>query len=122
MQDDWLMRQLQIIPKQLPMIKQTNNDPLIDVKDSLTGEMRSVSLTQYMYENVLLRNICEAEDIFFAHLHLLTNHQITSISSWFYQKLSNIPESELLEANFSVEEIRQGQDELQRLLIQRTDG
>ncbi|EOH90233.1 DUF6483 family protein [Enterococcus pallens] len=119
MQEDWLMRQLQIVPKQLPTIKQTNNDPLIEVEDSLTGEKRSVSLTQYMHENVLLRNICEAEDVFFAHLHLLTSHQITSISSWFYRKLANISETELLQANFSVEEIRQGQDEIQRLLSQR---
>ncbi|MGM0212806.1 DUF6483 family protein [Enterococcus sp. AZ109] len=121
MQDDWLMRQLQIVPKQLPTIKQTNNDPLIDVEDILTGEKRSVSLTQYMHENVLLRNICEAEDVFFAHLHELTSHQITSISSWFYQKLAGIPETELIQANFSMEEVHQGKDEIRRLLRQRTD-
>lgn len=121
MQEDWFMRQLQIVPKQLPTIKQTNNDPLIEVEDPITGERRSVSLTQYMHENILLRNICEAEDVFFAHLHLLTSQQITSISSWFYQKLANISETELLQANFSMEEIRQGQDEIQRLLSQRNN-
>ncbi|MBO1307256.1 hypothetical protein JZO70_13850 [Enterococcus sp. 669A] len=121
MQDDWLMRQLQIVPKQLPTIKQTNNDPLIDVEDTLTGEKRSVSLTQYMHESVLLRNICRAEDVFFAHLHELTSKQITSISSWFYQKLAAIPETELIQYNFTMDEIHQGQDEIRRLLKQRTD-
>ncbi len=116
MSDDWFMRQLEFLPKNLPTIKQTNDDPLIDIEDEITGEKRSVPLTQLLLEKIIFLKIAEAEDILFDNLDKLSNSQIESITNWFYTKIDNLSDHELIEGGFSREEINQGINDIQFII------
>lgn len=114
--DDWLMKQLEIVPLKLPSVKVINDDPLIDVNDDLTGEKRSVPLTQLLLEKIVFLRLSEAEDILFDNLDKLSSSQVVSIADWFYRKLNTLSDQELLQGNFSRNEIFQGMDDINRLL------
>lgn len=114
--DDWLMKQLEIVPLKLPSVKVINDDPLVDVNDDLTGEKRSVPLTQLLLEKIVFLRLSEAEDILFDTLDKLSSSQVISIAEWFYKKLNTLSDEELLQGNFSRNEIFQGMDDINRLL------
>ena len=114
--DDWLMKQLEIVPLKLPSIKVTNDDPLIDVEDDIAGETRSVPLTQLLLEKIVFLKLADAETILFDHLDKLTTSQATSLAGWFYKKLNALSDEELKRGNFSRKEIFQGIDDIKRLL------
>lgn len=117
MDEDWLMKQLRIVPLKLPMIKETNDDPLIEVEDDLTGEKRSVPITQLLLEKIVFLKISEAENILFDNLDRLSTAQARSISEWFYNKLSAMSDDDLIKGDFSREEIYQGMEDLDKLLM-----
>lgn len=114
--DDWLMKQLEIVPLKLPSVKVINDDPLVDVNDDLTGEKRSVPLTQLLLEKIVFLRLSEADDILFDNLDKLSSSQVVSIADWFYRKLNTLSDQELLQGNFSRNEIFQGMDDINRLL------
>lgn len=114
--DDWLMKQLEIVPLKLPSVKVINDDPLVDVNDDLTGEKRSVPLTQLLLEKIVFLRLSEAEDILFDNLDKLSSSQVISIAEWFYKKLNALSDEELLQGNFSRNEIFQGMDDIKRIL------
>lgn len=116
MQDDWLMKQLRFLPKKLPVIRQTNNDPLIDVEDSITGEKRSVPLTQYLLEQIMFLNLNYAENILFENIEKMSSEQADSIVFWFYNKISSLSDNDLEKASFLREEIRQGLNDAKVLI------
>lgn len=116
MDDDWLMKQLRIVPLKLPMMKETNDDPLIEVEDDLTGEKRSVPITQLLLEKIVFLKISEAEDILFDNLFRLSTAQAKSISEWFYKKLSEMSDDDLSKGNFSRQEIYQGIEDLDKII------
>lgn len=116
MQDDWLMKQLRFLPKKLPVIRQTNNDPLIDVEDSITGEKRSVPLTQFLLEQIMFFNLNYAENILFENIEKMSSEQADSIVFWFYNKISSLSDNDLEKASFLREEIRQGLNDAKVLI------
>lgn len=116
MQDDWLMKQLTIVPLKLPTIKETNDDLLVEVEDDLTGERRSVPLTQLLLEKILFLKIAEAENILFENLDKLSSSQIRSTAEWFYKKLDELREDDLKQGNFSKEEILQGKRDIEKII------
>lgn len=116
MQDDWLMKQLRFLPKKLPVIRQTNNDPLIDVEDSITGEKRSVPLTQYLLEQIMFLNLNYAENILFENIEKMSSEQADSIVFWFYNKISSLSDNDLEKASLLREEIHQGLNDAKVLI------
>lgn len=116
MQDDWLMKQLTIVPLKLSTVKETNDDPLIDVEDDITGERRSVPLTQLLLEKIVFLKVSEAENILFESLERLSTSQIRSTSEWFYNKLDELSEDDLKQGGFSKEEILQGKRDIEKTI------
>lgn len=114
--NDWLMRQLQFLPKKLPVIIQHSREPILDVVDKVTGETYSISLRQYLLELIIQLNINKAEDTLFEQFDKLSDTQIVEISNWFYNKLDSLSESMLQEADFSKEEIQTGRDGVKRII------
>ncbi len=97
-------------------MKQTNDDPLIDIDDEVTGERRSVPLTQLLLEKIIFLKIAEAENILFDNLDKLSNSQIRSITNWFYTKINCLSDHDLIEGGFSREEITQGINDIHSIL------
>lgn len=114
--NDWFMKQLQITPRKLPAIIQQSREPMLDVVDEETGEVRSVSLRQYLLELMLQLDLNKAENVLFDQLDKMSDSEIHEISDWFYAKLTTLSASELSQADFSLEEIEKGRVDIRNIL------
>lgn len=116
LQDDWLIKQLQFLPRKMPTLVQHSQEPLLDLFDKETGETRSVSLRQYLLELIVKLELNSAETILFNQFEKLSNNQLEEITTWFYNRLEGLSAADLAAANFSAKEIIQGRQDVKRLL------
>ena len=114
--NDWLKKQLQFLPKKLPVIIHHSRELMLDVVDDVTGETYSTSLRQHLLELIIQLNINKAENTLFEQFEKISDSQIVEVSNWFYNKLDALPDSDLQKADFSKEEITAGRDDVKRII------
>ncbi len=104
-QDDWIMRQVDIITRYVVKLVFGRNDTeyTVQASDMLSEEdLLHTELDKLLKEG----KICEAEDILFENIRFTDRYLELAVD--FYKKLNRMSDSELEENNFSRDEVLDG--------------